>query len=71
MVMVFSIIFRFEDNGVGSITNISFSNVWPNEDYNYQKNDKQDEDDEHFVCPDFIVVDLDAKITLLQSSFFE
>lgn len=64
----------FEDIDVGSITNISFSNETLQEGDSIRLN-KEDEDlddnDKPFVCPDFIVVDHDAKVTLLKASLFE
>ncbi len=63
----YRIIAWFEEIDVGSITNISFANQPIYED----SVKKEEDNDTVFQCPDFIVVDEDAKITLLESKLFE
>lgn len=42
-----------------------------NNSFEFHKNEEELEDhDKPFTCPDFIVVDMDAKITLLNQSLF-
>ena len=51
---------------IGSITSVSFSSVG---NYNSQILDKKEDDDQPLLCPDFIVVDLQARITLLKPKY--
>lgn len=53
---------------IGPITSVSFSSTGS---YNSQILDKQEEEEKPLICPDFIVVDLEARITLLKPSLFE
>lgn len=58
----------FEDIGIGSIHTISFSSETTS-----SKNPDAEEDnpsDEQFICPDFIVVDDKARVTLLRAELF-
>jgi hypothetical protein len=48
---------------IGSITSISFSSSG---NYNSQILDNKEDDEKPLICPDFIVVDLEARITLLK-----
>lgn len=70
----YRIIAWFEDIDIGSITSISFSNDSSYQSDSLQLKDNDDKDEESnkpLICPDFIVVDSDAKITLLKASLFE
>ena len=68
----------FEDFEIGPITSISFavSNMLSMSNIKKGKKDKQDDDEKKdeeihlFSCPDFIVVDTNAKITLLNDSLY-
>ena len=72
----YRIISWFEDIDVGSITSLSFSND-PLSDRSESMKlagnglDKDEKDNEPFGCPEFIVVDLEAKITILKGNLFE
>jgi len=52
---------------IDSITSISFSSVG-NEDIKVLE--KNEDDEKPLICPNFIVVDLKARITLLEPQFF-
>jgi len=56
----------FEDINIASITSISFSNQSLTEMNEIKKEDG--DNDFSFRCPDFIIVDLEAKITALSAS---
>jgi cilia- and flagella-associated protein 251 len=68
----YRIIAWFEDIDISSITSISFSNEpflnWE-EGSNLPQNEEGKEEDT-FTCPEFIVVDLEAKIYALKDSLF-
>lgn len=72
----YRIISWFEDIDVGSITSISFANDPLNDRSESMKlgtvgMDRDEKENELFDCPEFIVVDLDAKITILKGNLFE
>ncbi|EAS05799.2 WD-40 protein, putative (macronuclear) [Tetrahymena thermophila SB210] len=72
----YRIIAWFEDAIIGSISNISFANtpmIEDNEDEDGFDDERKDkgENEPKFICPDFIVVDLDATITMLNYKLFE
>ena len=60
----------FEDIGIGSIYTISFSSEITSSK-NPDEDDDNHKDDDLFLCPDFIVVDDKAKVTLLRAELFE
>lgn len=64
----------FEDIGLGSIHTISFSNISEDEDLPFadsQLNESEKEKEKNFNCNDFIVIDDNARISLLKASQFE
>lgn len=69
----YRIISWFEDIDIASITNISFSSESFQENDSIRLGGDEDTDDKEkpFVCPDFIVVDSEAKITLIKCTLFE
>ena len=72
----YRIISWFEDIDVADITSISFAND-PLGDRSESMRmaatglDKEDKENEPFDCPEFIVVDYEAKITILKGNLFE
>lgn len=72
----YRIISWFEDIDIVSITSISFANDGHNDHSESMKYaitgmEKEDKENEPFDCPEFIVVDLEAKITILKGNLFE
>lgn len=70
----FRIIAWFEEINVSSITNISFANSSLQDGLELGDTSKPGEgadEEPPFTCPEFIVVDMDAKITKLHSKLFE
>ena len=72
----YRIISWFEDIDINSITSISFANDPLNDRSESMKlvatgMEKEDKDNEPFDCPEFIVVDLEAKIMILKGNLFE
>lgn len=63
----FRIIAWFENMDIGPITSVSFSSTG---NYNSQILEKQEDEEKPLVCPEFIVVDLEARITLLKPRYW-
>lgn len=68
----YRIIAWFEDIDIGSLTSISFSNEpflnW--EEGSALPQNEEGKEEDNFNCPEFIVVDLEAKIYILRDSLF-
>lgn len=72
----YRIISWFEDIDIVSITSISFAHDGLSDHSESMKYaitgmDKEEKENEQFDCPEFIVVDLNAKITILKGNLFE
>lgn len=59
----FRIIAWFENMDIGPITSVSFSCTG---NYNSQILENKEDEEKPLLCPEFIVVDLEARITLLK-----